>query len=182
MAKRGKQVRNTIQPKGSKLNTTQPLPKANMLAFDFSYYQWLKSVKLKEFTNMISDECEFTAAMIDIFRIIFPIVQTNWNIIKLNIKTQFPHCHSLSKDKIDLVEKIAEQIHGKKLRDTEDTEDLNYWQLGINQSLRIITLYNHNTNTMYPIFIDYHHQIHPSVKYNEKDIDKYELCPYTKYS
>ncbi|QHW33324.1 hypothetical protein GZH47_22700 [Paenibacillus rhizovicinus] len=152
------------------------------LTFDFSYDRWLKSISIKGFTNLLKNEEEFASAIVQVFKDVIPIIQSNWEIIRHNTKLQFPHCHSLAKDKIILVNKIIEEIYNKQLMDESGNENLNYWQLGVKQSLRLIAIFDHSTNIIYPVFLDHFHQIHPSIKHNDNNINKNTLCAYTKYS
>lgn len=181
-AKIRRSVKNTIVITPKVNNTTSPLFANNTLSFDFSYRSWLKSIKILEFNNMLKNESHFATMLFEIINVVIPTVHENWNIIKNNDKKQFLHCHTVAKDKITLVGKIVFAMYGKQLLDADGEETFKYWQLGIRQSVRIIAIYNHNKNTMYPIFVDYHHQIHESVKYNEKDLKSYGFCPIEHYN
>ncbi|UHA74966.1 hypothetical protein [Paenibacillus sp. 481] len=177
-----KKVKNTTTVSSKVSNPNHPLTTKPTITFDFSYSGWLKSVKRREFTNMLRDDSQFAEFLIQLFTKIIPTVQYNWNTIKTNAKYQFPHCHTISQDKISEVDQITYEIHGKALRDEMFNDELNYWQLGISQSLRVIALYNHYNNTMYPLFLDYHHELHPSINHNQDDIYAYNYCPYHKFS
>lgn len=168
-------------------NTTTPLNIQNSLSFDFSYKNWQRGIRNGNFVNMLKDEMEYAKFTYEILSNILPTVHANWNDIKKNIsKGQFPHCHTVIPKKVGLVEDIVEEIHGKKLLDSSLGEDVNdtfnYWQLGLVGSVRLIAIYSNNKNTMYPVFIDYHHQIHEDKWHNDKDIEKYPFCPITVYS
>jgi hypothetical protein len=174
-------VKNTINTMKTVSNTTSPLSASGTLSFDFSYRNWLKGLNGSGFNNMLKNESQFATFIFEIMNIIIPTVHDNWNVIKNNDKKQFPHCHSVAKDKIAEIEKIIIDIYGKQLLDLDGEDSFNYWQLGIKQSVRLIAIYNHNKNTMYPVFVDYHHQIHESVKHNQKDLKQYGFCPIEHY-
>ncbi|WLR54822.1 hypothetical protein LC048_20875 [Mesobacillus subterraneus] len=180
MGKRGK-VTNTVQKKKGITNPVHPEGISNTLSFDFSYSNWLKCVNNKDFTNKLKDEAQFASYFFEIFQNILPTVQKNWDIIKLNQKKQFPHCHTLAKGKIETAEKVIREIHGRPLLDKDDNT-LNYWQLGLTQSIRVVAVYNQERNLIFPVFVDYHHLLHESIKYNQKDYDNYGFCPVCKYS
>lgn len=186
MAKKQGKVTNTIPnvPR-TVLNEKHPLVESGIVSFDFTYKDWLKAIKKKEFTNYLVDDSHFAEFVVQVFTKIIPTVQRNWEIIKHNggaAKKQFPHCHTISPEKISLVREIVEELHGKKLCDDVTSDDLNYWQLGIDRSLRIICIYSPVTNKMFPVLLDYHHQIHPSTHHNQKDIDAYGYCPVQVYT
>lgn len=64
-----------------------------------------------------------------------------------------------------------------------DEESLsNVWQLGTHQGVRIICLYHSSIKTMFPLFVDYHHLVHPSSWHNESDYAKNSFCPHSTYS
>ncbi|MEH7503301.1 hypothetical protein V7152_15030 [Neobacillus drentensis] len=176
-----RQVKNTTPKKKGITNSVNPAGTSNTLSYDFSYSNWLKCINNKEFTNRLKDESQFSMSFFEIFQTILPTVQKNWDTIKLNQKKQFPHCHTVPPSKIEMVEKITKEIHGRPLLDEEDNS-LKYWQLGMTQSIRVIAVYNQLKNVFFPVFVDYHHLIHDSVKYNQNDYDQYNFCPVCRYS
>lgn len=189
MAKNKGRVTNTVDSKKNTLvtNPNSPLKATGKMTFDFSYVNWLKGVSRGEFTNMLKDEFQFTAYMVEFFTKIIPIISQNWdNLIKYNGGAgggfQFRHCHTINDEKLKLVKEIVEQIHGKPLCDEVENDDLNYWQLGLIQSLRVISIYSNNNNTLFPVFLDYHHQIYPDDWHNQEDIESYEHCPINRYA
>lgn len=175
-------VNTTVAAPKSVLNPKHPFVVSDVLTFDFSYTNWLRSVSSRNFTNMLKDPNQFGQFIIYTFTKIIPTVQTNWSTIRKNGAVyQFPHCHTISGEKIESIKAVIHEIHGKELCDDVASGELNYWQLGMTQSLRVIAIYSHINNTMYPIFLDYHHQIYPSIKHNDDDIDAYDFCPITSY-
>lgn len=181
MSKRSKKrVVNGRDPH-NKVSSEKPPIKNQSLVFDFSYQQWLQSISVKKFTNMLKDDEQFSKAIVHIFSKIIPAVKENWKNIKNRGRDQFRHCHPIANEKKELVDEIILEIYGKPLLD-EKFEEMNYWQLGVSQGIRLIAIYNHLENIMYPVFIDHHHQIHPDVKHNQKDIYSYQHCAFSKYS
>lgn len=176
-----RRVKNTTKQKQGITNTMKPTVSSSTLTFDFTYNNWLKSIKSKEFTNKLSGESEFGRFIFEILHKIMPNIQKSWEQIKLNKKTPYRHCHTIAKDKLETVEEIITEIHGKSLLDYGHDETLKYWQLGISQSIRIVAVYDQNKNIMYPLFVDYHHLLHEDIKYNQRDYDNYEFCPYCVY-
>ncbi len=186
MVKKGK-VRNNKKNVNSVRNTINPItPNNSSITFDFSYKNWLATVSFKDFSNRLFNESQYSQFMYEIFSVLIPTVHENWNEIKKNTKVIFPNCHTIAKEKIGLVEEIIELTHGKKLLDEsllEDSDDsYNYWQLGVKQSVRLIGIYSNSRNIMYPVFVDYHHQIHIDPWFNGKDLEKYPFCPKLEYN
>lgn len=150
------------------------------LSFDFSYPRWLCGVQNKSFTNMLKDSEEFAKSITHVLNKLIPVITDNWDIIKDRPGNQFPHCHPVPPDKVDLVKRIETEIHGKKLLDSEAEQNIKYWQVGL-EGIRLFVLYNYSANIMFPIFIDYHHLIHPSKWHNERDTSNLTFCPVSQY-
>ena len=52
------------------------------------------------------------------------------------------------------------------------------WQLGVTGGIRLIGI--RKSNLFCVLFIDYHHLLYPSIKYNQKNSEKYSFCPIKK--
>lgn len=179
--KKNKKVKNTVSKVKNVSNSHSPTGPNRQLSFDFTYKNWIKSINIQDFTNKLKGPEQFSDYIFQLIYKIFPTVQENWEAIKRNTKKPYPHCHTIDDEKkISLINEIIYKIHGKKLLD-EIGETHKYWQLGLTQSVRVISIYDQYNNKMYPVFIDYHHLIYPSVKYNNYDYDKYNFCPYCIY-
>ncbi|WP_273125883.1 hypothetical protein [Bacillus weihaiensis] len=177
-------VQNTVPSKKNVQNNNSPDKLGNnTLVFDFTYKSWLKSIGDKQFVNKLSDAGDFAQFTFEILYKVFPEVQSNWSIIRQQPGKVFKHCHPVAKEKLNLVKSIAQSIHGRTLLDNDEdySETLSYWQLGTTQSVRVITIYDSTKNVMYPMFVDYHHLIHPSVKHNQTDHKHNKFCPYCRY-
>lgn len=178
MAKKNR-VTNTVK-KQQRVTTTTPNAPGTLM-FDFRYENWLKGVQHKEFTNKLKNETEFAKAIYETLTKIIPIVQREWREIKISKNQyQYPHCHTLKDDKAELAKEIIRKLHGDNMLDDETLDNL--WQLGTHQGIRIVGGYLQSINTMFPLFIDYHHLIYPNVKYNQPDYGKNNFCPYAQYS
>lgn len=178
-----KNVSNSVHTKKNVHNGKNPNSLFNnSLIVDFSYKNWLKSINNKGFSNKLFDDSQFAKFMFDVLYKIFPTVQTNWEAIRIKPGSrEFPHCHPVVEDKISIVKKIVEELHGNISVDIEESESLRYWQFGTTQSVRVVGIYDNTRNVVYPLFIDYHHLIHESQKHNQKDHKTYKFCPYCYY-
>ncbi|ETT55821.1 hypothetical protein BSK66_22225 [Paenibacillus odorifer] len=180
MAKKSKKVINTNDSKAGVINIKSPSGKSVKLSFDFSYPHWLSGIQNKGFTNKLKDSSEFAESIIHIMYKLIPSITNSWDLIKDRPGQIFKHCHAVSDDKIELVKQIEIQIHGKSLLDPEAEQSIKYWQIGI-EGIRVFVLYNHSANIMFPIFIDYHHLVYPSIKHNQRDFDSLGFCPVFEY-
>ena len=176
MAKSRKRLQNITEPARIKTITKEELSTAPLF-FDFRYnFLKCESIKKWGFTNLLKDEREFAKVSFEIYSKIIPSIQKAWDSRKMGKKGYFPHTHEVPRNMMSTVMDIANQLHGAEIVDKYS----NLWQIGTNQSIRIICI--RIDNIMYPLFVDYHHQLHPSSKYNQKDLAKYNFCPYQKYA
>lgn len=177
--KRGVKNTSKVQSKVKAFNT--PLHNTNNLTFDFSYKSWIRCIRTNNFSNKLKNPDEFAEQIFKYLYELIPFLQENWtDILKSSSKKYpFPHCHLVAKDKIELVEAVIEETHATKLLDTDD--EFNIWQLGSTQGLRLFAIYNHQTSTLFPVFLDYHHQIHPDENHNHRDLKSDDFCPVITY-
>ncbi|UDF17623.1 hypothetical protein LG951_05380 [Bacillus pumilus] len=176
-----KKVRNIADPKknvslGNPKITQQP----NELSFNLSYKYWMKGVSTKDFSNKLPSIEDFSKFTHDIFSKLIPTIYEHWKDIILRRSKSFRHCHLLENKQKELALMIAENIHDKTILDEEN--DFNIWQFGFDGSVRLVAVYDHHNATIYPIFVDYHHHIYPSIKYNQNDFKNYNFCPHSVYS
>ncbi|EJQ42914.1 hypothetical protein IEQ_05118 [Bacillus cereus BAG6X1-2] len=174
-----KKVKNIHQSK-KKVSTPVPKIDESNLIFDFRYSGWLKSIHTKYFTNKLKNETEFASCIYDVMTKVIPTIQKEWEQIK-GRSGQFRHCHPIDSNKIELVTNVIRHIHGVTMLD-DDVSNNSIWQLGTHQGIRIIGMYYQPTNTMFPLFVDYHHLIHPSDWHNQKDLDTNSFCPHCHYT
>lgn len=177
--KKKPRISNPIPSNKSSVSTIYPKETSDLL-FDFKMNEWLKSVKIDDFTNKLKNENIFAENITHVLTELFPIIQQNWNDI-VGRKGQFKNSHPIANEKIELVTKILHEIYGDNLF-SQDGLDNNLWQLGISGSVRVICYLDTSRNNMIPLFIDHHHLIHDSVKYNHHDYSKFSYCPYCKYN
>ena len=83
------------------------------------------------------------------------------------------HCHLLRGEAEKTAKKVIQEIHGKNTLD--DSSEI--WELsGKTEEIRIIGAFVTSTvHIFYPLFIDHHHLIYPSKKYNGPDYRKYSF-------
>lgn len=185
--RRRKDVRLAHDSKTKKVKV-QNTPKNNEISFDFSYTDWLRTVKLGEFTNMLKNPSEFAELIYTIMNKMIPYITENWHWIEKNVYPGSNHnCHPVTREKIDLVKDIINQTHSVDLEPIiEGAEKKTLWQLGHQGAVRIIVYYMASSKTFYPLFVDYHHLIHPvpgdrrsQVKHNDYNSKKW--CPVNEY-
>lgn len=178
-----RRVRNQTKPKGRVSVDKNPTIKHGKenVTFDFSYKNWIKSVNNKDFINKLPNSDEFSQHITKCLYEVIPYIQENLKEIVVNGSPRYPHphCHVAAEDKKDIIEKIINDIHNRPLLDQED--DFKIWQFGTTQGVRLFAIHNHIDNVIYPIFIDYHHLIHPDPHYNQPDFSNMEFCPVTKF-
>lgn len=117
-------------------------------SFPFAF----RAVKCKDFTNYLFDENDFFKKFSLIFRKIVPELEQS-NIVDL---TKKDHCNNIEKKRyivIDILKELVKEEFGE---------------------VRLICIkYN---NIFKVLFIDYHHLIFPSVKYNQLDYSSFKFC------
>lgn len=163
-------VKNSLTPISLVNNSKKP--NDAILHIDFSSYpNWVNSIKEKNFTNHYENNKHLNRTLHNILSKLFPYLQSN--ITKV-VSNRERHCHTISKDKIELVKKIIYKIHSFEL-----DEETVLWQVGIANETRVIgaILSNENTYTFYPLFIDCNHLIYPSSvgRNNSKDHKKFKI-------
>lgn len=160
---------------------TDPIGSDSPLTFDFSKKGWMKGISLKGFTNKLKNEEMFSNYIFEIFHIIIPTLHEHGNTIIKNGGTgHWEHCHPIRNDQLDLALGVAKSIHGEKIMSVSEGSKL--WQFGFIGGIRLVAIHNYKNNYLTPLFIDYHHLIYPSVKHNQKNIEKYEFCPIETYT
>lgn len=165
MSKKKKRVANAKIPKKN-VKTQQP-NEDDRIYIDFTQYgKWTDTISMKEFTNNLKDVEEAFRHFGFILKHLLKYIENNGkNILSNNVK----HCHSLTGDARKLAVKVAREIHGSNILD----EDTNLWQLAVStEEIRIVGTFVEKT--FYPLFIDHHHLIYPSQKYNQADYKHYK--------
>ncbi|MFJ7471103.1 hypothetical protein ACIQWI_21410 [Peribacillus frigoritolerans] len=180
-SKKKKITQNSGPKPQKKISGGIPSQTDDPLTFDFSKGDWLKSIKFRDFTNKLDGETMFANNIFELFHKIIPTIQQNWNqIIKSQGRGVWQHCHPIAEDKLDLVLNIIEQIHGHNFQ-SEKNAGPSLWQIGITQNIRLIAIHDYTNNHLTPVFVDYHHLIHPSKFYNQPDYGRFDFCPVCEY-
>lgn len=139
--------------------------------FDFRNKDWLKSIKYKDFTNFLNDSHQYIEHQFYLFHTLIPKIIEEWRVIIAGGR-QFQHCHRLTGEKKELVKRVCEEIFNYRLG-----EEVDLWQFGFTGSVRLVCINHGAENALIPVFVDYHHLIEPSVKYNQNDYKNYTYCP-----
>lgn len=174
-------IKNSIpDPKLGTVIKKPSIPTNNGFSL-YSVYPWIqgtkKFLKRENFTNLCRCKDDFADEMCLLFNVIIPkLYQDSDNIFNFGNKWLYPHCHTLTGEKLNLAIKIANEIHQREF-DTFEGDSISWWQVGMTQGVRIIGLYNKPQNCFYPIFIDRHHLLYPDNNYNQADFEMYDYNP-----
>lgn len=155
---------------------------------DFSKFPFcFRSVKVKDYTNMLKDSSQFFKFFKRILEIELPIyVEYTFDDIVFKTKK---HSHSIPMNtkEYELVINILKELY-KSYKDTNYSDkdfelfldnninEYQLWQLGIS-SIRLFGI--RRSNIFSVLFIDYHHLVYPDKNYNQKNYEKYVFCPMT---
>ncbi|GIP63382.1 hypothetical protein J32TS6_19370 [Virgibacillus pantothenticus] len=175
-----RKVNNSSKKPRSSVKGNRPVDSDSPLTFDLSNKNWLKSVNIKNdnYTNMLRNEKEFIDYITQLFHGLIPLIHQNGKEMIKGAGKKWRHCHPVQDEKIDLVQKVTEEI-GIDFKSDQDGKKAGpqFWQFGVKGNLRLIAIYDYTNNSLKPLFIDYHHLIHPSIKYNQLDYENYSFCP-----
>ncbi|WP_407270591.1 hypothetical protein [Radiobacillus sp. PE A8.2] len=176
--------------KGNKGNVSKnvkgnkPIESNSPLTFDLSKENWLKGVSITRdsYTNKLKDKDMFIDYITELFHKVIPLIQKNGNDMIRQAGTQgWRHCHPVDEEKLDLSKKILEEIHGQNLTG-DKVSGPQLWQFGVSQNIRLIAIYDYTNNYLTPVFVDYHHLIHPDDNFNQPDyLNGYNYCPIEYY-
>ena len=149
-------------------------PQNDTLSFNFDY-NFMKSVNKRYFHNMLKNEADFSEKIYLIMSQTVPNTQKTWN-------TAIPqgHTHRITGDEKTLALKVVEELHGNQI----DFDNLDIWQIAPTNSkgCRVVCSYIQASNTLIPLFIDYHHQLYPSKTRSAKEQSKTnKFCPSEKW-
>lgn len=151
--------------------------------YDFAF----TPIKTSGFTNYLKDEQEWMQKYKRIFGEIIPEIQgKNFSEIQSNRKYHF---HQITENEhIKLCSKIICELYKKQkhLKSINSREkeyltqkflDAELYQIGINEIDCVRLVFIINNNTLEVIFFDMHHLIYNSIKYNDRDYQKYNFFP-----
>lgn len=179
MSKRkNKQVKNN---KPGNQNVTNKISVKEEFRIILENENWLRSCKIDKvgFTNMYNDYQSMAKTLTKVMTVLLPDIEKNGYEIfnKQGIwHSRQSHCHLVNENKLEVVQTIVNKINDNKL-DIFSDEEKKLWQYGIAGGIRIICLYDQANNNVYPLFIDSHHLLHSSIKYNQQDVMTNKLCP-----
>lgn len=142
---------------------------SDMVYVDFTKYpDWTNTVKMKGFTNCLKDQNEALRHFFFILDQVIPNIEKQGKDLFNN---QAKHCHRLSGPPEELAKKVIREIHGQQILDDQTS----IWELsGEIEEIRIVgSFVNDGMHIFYPLFIDHHHLIYPSEKYNSPDYSNY---------
>ncbi|UWI43311.1 hypothetical protein [Lactobacillus paragasseri] len=164
-----KKVKNLTKPKGNV--RSEPAKLRDIIYIDFTKYpNWTETVKIKEFNNCLKDVNEASRHFFFIVDQLIPDIESYGEKI---FSQKAKHCHILYGEAANKARKVIRKIHGKNVLD-DSTE---IWELAAKtEEIRLIGVFvNEKVRKFYPLFIDHHHLIYPSLKYNQLDYKKYSF-------
>lgn len=141
-----------------------------------------RSCKTKDFTNFLQSDDEFHQHLKNLTNKVMPhLVQFTYNQL---LSKRVPHTHIIIEpQKILLIKEILRELlvlekgpgYDFEMFYNNNINDYPIWQLGGPLGLRLICI--QQKNVFYVLFIDYHHLIYSSIKFNDKDYSNYNFCP-----
>ena len=168
MGKKKRKVGKPSQPKRN-VSIDQKSELQDIIYIDFNKYpKWTSSVKIGDFNNHFRDSNQALKHFFFIVDQLIPSIE-DYGVDIFSGKAK--HCHKLSGEQQKLALKIISEIHGDKILDKE----VELWQIGgKTKEIRVIgTFVNDLIRIFYPLFIDHHHLLYPSQKYNHNDYRKF---------
>lgn len=169
MSKHRKRVHNNTVPKENVNIGNVKL--SDLIYIDLTKYpRWTDTVQIGDFTNCLQDSNEALRHFFFIVNRWIPDIEDYGMDI---FSGKADHCHSLGEKNRELAIKIIHKIHGKRVLD----DDSELWSLGgKTEEIRIIgTFVNSQIHVFYPLFIDHHHLVYPSKKYNSPDYKNFSF-------
>ena len=150
---------------------SEPLDLSDIIYIDFTKYpKWTDTVKVGSFNNCLKDVNEASRHFFFIVDRLIPDIESyGANIFTSKTK----HCHILRDDNAKKARKIIRSIHGNNFLD----DDADIWELAAKtEEIRLIGVFvNDTVRRFYPLFIDHHHLLYPSKKYNQLDYKQYKF-------
>ncbi|MFT9082945.1 MAG: hypothetical protein ABF477_03575 [Leuconostoc pseudomesenteroides] len=148
------------------------IPNVTVPKLDFTFrsqYHWLEHYEDgQRYSNHLKSAEEFSAKIKDLIENVIPEIYDHYTDIfekRNGSKIGFKHTHLIDDaSKSALVKKVAQAVTKQKFGDVD------WWQIGKTQGVRIFGFYQSSNKTFYPVFIDWNHMIYPSEKHNNLDL------------
>jgi len=182
-----KRPQKTQIPEVSEKEKDRGIPKPELSDQEFRFvtvYPWLnatnKYFSSDGFTNLCKDSEQFACLITTLLEDIIPVVNKNYDSIFFKFDKKYRHCHQLDEKKASLANKFSKELTSTDFSDIVDGSDYSWWQLGVKEGIRIVGIFSKTYNVFYPIFVDWHHLMFSSKKYNQADFSKYSYCPHKK--
>lgn len=145
------------------------------IKIDISKYPFcFRTIKISGFTNKLKNEEEFSKKFKIIVEELIPhVTQYTFN----NIQNSTRHCHPVTDSQkikliFEIVGNLVEQwkpgVDKEKFL-VQNLEGEVLWELGV-RDVRLIGI--RKSTTFHLLFVDYHHLIYPSEKYNDKEYSR----------
>lgn len=169
MKKHRKRVQNNTIPK--KNVNVGNVKLSDLIYIDLTKYpHWTDTVHVNDFTNCLRDSGQALRHFFFIVNQLMPDIEDYGMDI---FSGKADHCHLLRGKYKELAIKIIHEIHGNRVLD----DDSELWSLGgKTEEIRIIgTFINSQIHVFYPLFIDHHHLVYPSKKYNNPDYKNFKF-------
>ena len=164
-----RKVRNITKPKS--IVQSIKIDLNDIIYIDFTKYpKWTDTINVGDFNNCLKDVNEASRHFFFIVDRLIPDIESYGSDIFTN-KTK--HCHVLTGTFAEKAKKVIRSIHGKNILD----DDADIWELAAKtEEIRLIgVFFNDTVRRFYPLFIDQHHLIYPSNKYNQPDYKNYKF-------
>lgn len=141
-----------------------------------TWANWLDSTSTKEFTNYCKSSEEFSNNVYYVIQKMIPWIYeyaSDLFVYRNQQSTPLKHSHVVDEKHIQVVQEIAYEVTNERYDDPE----LNWWEIGGPQSIRMFGIYFDSEPGFYPVFMDWHHLVYPDIKYNSSDYKNYRYLP-----
>lgn len=179
-----RKIKNNTSPK-KQIKSEKPTENTNNTGFliDLSFEGLYYSVEYKEFTNFLQDEDEFVEKFRSIRVLLSKI--SNKKFLE-DLIHSMRHCHIVEGKKL----KITLECIKKSLKKYDDKKDVTsyleqllgnekIYQIGFEDTIRLIGTYDENNNVFRVYLVDYHHRLFYNQSRNSINVRQKRFCPMT---